>query len=179
MGDYDITSRKKRYRVIIGLILLTVLLAGFLIPERPVIPVMGADRNDWHPNTFWYEPWGTSGVHKGMDIFAPKDTHVLASTGMLRLYAGHIAKGGLVVLALGPGWKLHYFAHLSSIEDTGMFLSAGDVLGGVGDTGNAMGKQPHLHYAIVSLLPRPWLIDGSTQGYKKMFYLDPIEYLSD
>ena len=38
----------------------------------------------------------------------------------------------------------------------------GSPLGTVGDSGNARGKPPHLHYAILSLLPYPWRADGSS-----------------
>ncbi len=82
-------------------------------------------------------------------------------------------------MALGPKWRVHYFAHLDSIDkDAGILLSAGSEIGAVGDSGNAKGKQPHLHYSIVSLIPRPWAIDGSTQGYKKAFFVNPILYLA-
>jgi hypothetical protein len=50
-------------------------------------------------------------------------------------------------------------------------------LGAVGDTGNARGKPPHLHYAVVTMIPYPWRADDSTQGYRKAFYLDPFEVL--
>ncbi len=152
---------------------------GFLVPEPKVIPVAAATSNDWNPNTFWYEPWGSSGVHKGIDVFADRGADVLAPTHMLVVYRGAISKGGNIVVGLGPKWRLHYFAHLNSFdEQAGRFLSAGASLGEVGDTGNAKGKPAHLHYSIISLLPVPWRIDSSTQGFKKAFYLNPIEYLS-
>ena len=71
-----------RVRRITGysLIGLTLLLAlGLLLPEGRQVPVQGADSNDWHPQTFWYHPWGQSGVHKGVDIFAASGTPVLLS----------------------------------------------------------------------------------------------------
>lgn len=156
-----------------------ILVLGFLIPEDRVIPVVGASAHDWNKDTFWYEPWGSSGVHKGVDIFASNNTDVVATTNMIKLYSGDITKGGKVILALGPKWRLHYFAHLSGFNSrSGLFLHRGEQIGKVGSTGNAKGKQPHLHYSIVSLLPVLWKIDASTQGYKKAFYLDPTEYLS-
>ncbi|MCW8932467.1 MAG: M23 family metallopeptidase [Gammaproteobacteria bacterium] len=162
----------------IAVVSLVVIFIGFLLPEGRVIPVKGATSSDWNKDTFWYEPWGTSGVHKGVDIFAVDGTPVIATTNMLTLYKGELSKGGMVVIALGPKWRIHYFAHLSEInQNMALLLQKGEELGKVGDTGNAQGKQPHLHYSIVSLLPLPWLIDGSTQGYKKAFYLNPIEYL--
>ena len=171
------SSMKKRYKCLVVLFVLVLL--GFVFPEPRVVPVDGATSSDWHKDSFWYEPWGTSGVHKGVDIFARKGESVVAPTNLILLYKGSIAKGGKIIVALGPKWRLHYFAHLDSIKnDAGLFALAGSELGGVGDTGNAKGKQPHLHYSVVSLLPMPWRIDDSTQGVKKAFYLNPITYFS-
>lgn len=156
-----------------------IVLLGFVIPEPRQIPVQYATSADWHKDTFWYEPWGTSGVHKGVDIFAKEGTAVQATTHHIILFKGQLAKGGNVVLALGPKWRLHYYAHLASI-DTGaaMLLRQGTNIGTVGRTGNAQGKAAHLHYSLVSLLPYFWLADSSTQGYKKAFYLNPIAYFT-
>jgi peptidoglycan LD-endopeptidase LytH len=55
-------------------LLLLVLLAWLLAPEWPRIPVQGASSKDWHRQTFWFEPWGRSGVHKGIDIFGRRGT---------------------------------------------------------------------------------------------------------
>ncbi len=73
--------------------LLAVLALGYLVPERLVIPVAGATTSDWNDATFWYEPWGASGVHKGIDIFAPKGKDVLAATGGLVVFSGNNRRG--------------------------------------------------------------------------------------
>ncbi len=159
------------------LIPLLLLCLGFLIPEERRMPVAGATDSDWHPDSFWYEPWGVSGVHKGVDVFGQKGASVVAATHQWVLYRGQWSRGGKVVVALGPKWRLHYYAHLDSHVDAGRLVSAGTPIGTLGDSGNARGKQPHLHYTVVSLLPLPWKIDTSTQGYKKAFYLDPRPYL--
>jgi murein DD-endopeptidase MepM/ murein hydrolase activator NlpD len=159
-------------------LLLLVLLAWLFAPEWPRIPVQGASTQDWNRQTFWFEPWGRSGVHKGIDIFARRGTPVVAPTYGLVLFRGEIDMGGKVILMLGPKWRLHYFAHLDSLDVyPGQPLMPGKRLGALGDTGNALGKPPHLHYTIVTLVPYPWRIDGSTQGWKKMFYLDPDRIL--
>ena len=72
-------------RRVLLLVLLVPIVLGFLIPEPRLIPVEGATSSDWHADTFWYEPWGKSGVHKGIDIFARRGTNVIASTHMLVL----------------------------------------------------------------------------------------------
>jgi murein DD-endopeptidase MepM/ murein hydrolase activator NlpD len=94
------------------------------------------------------------------------------------LFAGNIEMGGNVVLILGPKWRLHYFAHLKTINISSLsYVSGGKVIGSVGSSGNAAGKQPHLHYSITTLFPYVWQIDNDHQGWKKMFYLNPITYL--
>lgn len=166
---------KKRYWFLI--VLFVFLSVPFIVPEPRVIPVVGATSSDWNAQSFWYEPWGVSGVHKGFDVFARKGASVVASTHMLILFKGEIKKGGRIVVGLGPKWRLHYFAHLEVIDsELGFFATANSSVGTVGDSGNAKGKQPHLHFSVLSLLPMPWRIDDSTQGYKKAFYLNPVVY---
>lgn len=163
---------RKRY------LLLALCLAWLLAPEWPQVPVQGASSKDWHPQSFWFEPWGRSGVHKGIDIFARTGTPVVAPSYGLVLLRGEIAMGGKVLVVLGPKWRLHYFAHLDSHGAwPGQPVLPGSQLGTVGDSGNARGKPPHLHYSIVSLLPYFWRADGSSQGWKKMFYLDPSQLI--
>ena len=69
---------------------------------------------------------------------------------------------------------MHYYAHLSKQHvAAGTLVRTGQLLGEVGTTGNALGKAPHLHYSVKSILPRPWLLRFDEQGYLRMFYLDP------
>lgn len=159
-------------------ILLILLIVGFLIPERPQFPVAGATASDWNHRSFWYEPWGASGVHKGIDIFASKHTALLSSTKGIILYTGEIQLGGKVIVVLGPKWRLHYYAHLESVSsDSFSLVNAGESIGTIGDSGNAAGKQPHVHYSVVTLLPYFWRVDLDAQGWKKMFYLNPHRQL--
>jgi murein DD-endopeptidase MepM/ murein hydrolase activator NlpD len=158
--------------------LMALIIIGLFIPENMIIPVKNATSNDWNHKTFWFEPWGSSVVHKGIDIFGEKGTPVLSSTKGVVVYTGTLIKGGNVVAVLGPKWRIHYYAHLDSISITiGTMLSSGKVIGTLGDTGNALGKQPHIHYSILSLIPIPWSFTTETQGWKKMFFLNPHEKL--
>lgn len=157
---------------------LVILLLGFAIPEKIINPVKGASMNDWNHHTFWFEPWGTSGVHKGIDIFGEKDTPVVASLNGIVVFSGQFKKGGNVIAILGPKWRIHYLAHLNRLSvDTGTFVSINQPIGTLGDTGNAVGKHPHVHYSILSLIPYPWLATIQSQGWKRMFYLNPHDKL--
>lgn len=169
---------KKRHWA--GLTCIAILSAGFMVPEPGTVPVMHATINDWHRDSFWYEPWGTSGVHKGIDIFASAGQPVVSTGFALVLYAGTLPKGGNIVVSLGPKWRLHYYVHLNTTEvGLGQRIKPGEKIGDVGNSGNAAGKPAHLHYSILSLMPYPWRIDGSPQGWKKAFYLNPDQYLRE
>ena len=153
--------------------MLLVIALGLAVPERAIVPVLGATARDWHPESFWYSPWGASGVHKGIDIFAPGGTPALAAVPGIVVWRGELGIGGKVVAILGPRWRLHYYAHLDGFTQAG-WVRRGDVVGQVGTTGNAAGKAPHLHYSVMSFLPLPWRITAEPQGWKKAFYLDPV-----
>ena len=162
------------------LLLLSVFLVGWIIPETVRVPVRGATASDWNPQSFWYYPWGRSGTHKGIDIFARLGTPVLAASDGLVLHTGWDSMGGNIVLVVGAKWRLHYYAHLQGINTTGFqWVKAGDAIGTVGDSGNAKGKPAHLHYAIRSVFPQWWLYDSKApQGWNKMFYINPHTFLT-
>jgi peptidoglycan LD-endopeptidase LytH len=88
--------------------------------------------------------------HEGIDIFAPKGTPVIATTRGVVTRVGMNRLGGQVVGVLGPGFEWHYYAHLDRFGSfrEGDLINAGDVLGYVGNTGNARGTRPHLHYGV-------------------------------
>ena len=159
-------------------ILTIILLIGFLIPQDLKMPVVGASKSDYNAKSFWFYPWRKSVTHKGVDIFAKEGVRVNSATKGLVIYKGNIKYGGNVVLVLGPKWRIHYYAHLKKLTATNFsFVNNKSQIGIVGVSGNAKGKQPHLHYSIATLVPYFWRIDSSHQGWKKMFYLDPINYM--
>lgn len=173
------TTRWRRWRRFV----LVIALGGLVlqtIPQSLQIPVAGASARDWHPKSFWFYPWGLSGVHRGIDIFAVRGRSVVAASPGLVLFSGEIERGGKVVLVLSRRLHLHYYAHLDTINTSALaWVAGGERLGTVGDSGNARGKPPHLHYSIVTLLPHPWRMDDAPRGWEKMFYLDPGAALAD
>lgn len=176
------TSKRRIKKILVGLLCLPliVILLGFIWPEAKMIPVKNALKGDWAANSFWFEPWGTSGVHKGIDIFARKGTDLLSTNDGIVIGTGNWKKGGKHIFILGPKWRVHYYAHLGSIDVKKYELvSAGQKIGTVGNSGNAKGKPAHLHYTIVTLYPRPWAITEETQGARKAYYLDPHIYLTE
>ena len=168
---------KKRNRLL--LLALAVLGMPFAVPERARVPVQGASSADWNKQSFWYEPWGASGVHKGIDIFAPSGRPIVAPVYGTVIFRGRLRLGGNVIAVLGPKWRIHYFAHLrESHVHVLEFVAKGDVVGTVGTSGNAAGKAPHLHYAILQLIPRVWQVTRQAQGWKRMFFVDPGAVIS-
>ena len=87
--------------------------------------------------------------HEGLDIFAARGTPALAVVdGMAR--TGTNALGGNVVWLRGRNFgESFYYAHLERFAFEGMAnVKAGDVLGYIGNTGNARTTAPHLHFGI-------------------------------
>ena len=161
------------------LVVVAIILIGLLIPQNLKMPVVDADSNSYNHNTFWHKGWGSSVVHKGVDIFAKKGTSINSSTVGIVLTIGEGGKSGKFVLVLGPKWRLHYYAHLDEIKTKRFaFVTQDTEIGTAGNTGNAINTPAHLHYSIVTLIPYPWRIDDSSHGMRKMFYMNPIDYLT-
>lgn len=88
--------------------------------------------------------------HLGTDVFAPFGTPVRAPVdGIARTANGGL--GGLTVKVVMADGTYFYLAHLSGLVEgfvDGMPVSTGDIVGYVGDSGNARGGAPHLHLGI-------------------------------
>ncbi|QIW16907.1 peptidase M23 [Pasteurellaceae bacterium RH1A] len=99
----------------------------------------------------WHAPRGGGRLHEGVDIFAKRGTPIQSTTRGVVMRIGESRLGGIFVTVLGEGLMWHYYAHLDSVaEDLHRFkiIPAGHIIGYVGDTGNAKGTPPHLHYGI-------------------------------
>jgi murein DD-endopeptidase MepM/ murein hydrolase activator NlpD len=85
--------------------------------------------------------------HEGIDIIAARDTPVVAVAGGVAR-ASRSELGGITVWLRGQG-RSYYYAHLARTAIRGSErVQAGETLGYVGNTGNAITTPPHLHFAI-------------------------------
>ena len=119
------------------------------------------------------------GGHKGTDIFAERGTAVVAVVDGLAYRADNPKGGKCVYLTGGDFGKMEsfYYAHLDWVDPvlpdltakrsggTPINVKAGQVIGHVGTTGNAVGTAPHLHFQMRKRLAA------------SMVLVNPYEYL--
>lgn len=91
--------------------------------------------------------------HEGIDIFAPLRTPVIAAEDGFVTRVNENNLGGKVVWmrAKDRNYTL-YYAHLDEqLVSSGQRVKKGDTLGLIGNTGNAKGGSPHLHFGIYTV----------------------------
>ncbi len=148
--------------------------AGFQ-PYPMLFPVVG----DYsYVDTFGAPRDGGRRKHKGTDIFAEKGTPVVAvAAGTVAKVAEGTTAGRYIVIDHDDGWR-SYYIHLNNdtpgtddglgwvpVEGIapGARVEAGTLLNWVGDSGNAEGTPPHIHFELhapggVVLNPYPYLL---------------------
>ncbi len=106
-----------------------------------VCPVPGSTfRNDWG------NPRSGGRRHAGTDMFAAMGANILAPvSGTVKRHESGLA--GLSFYLAGNDGVQYFGAHLSALVKTGP-VRAGEVIAQVGDSGNARGGSPHLHFEI-------------------------------
>ena len=111
-------------------------------------------------------PRAVTGWHHGNDLFADTGTPLLAVTdGTLGRVGVNTLGGNRLWLTDGAGNQF-YYAHMSGYAPgavNGARVRAGEVIGFVGNTGQAITTPPHLHFEIHpgggdSVNPYPYLI---------------------
>ncbi len=111
-------------------------------------PVKGQDTRSFGGG--FGAPRGGGRVHRGVDIFAKRHTEVLAPAKARVRFVGENDLGGNVVWLYDTERSLHYyFAHLQTQNvEAGAEVEPGQVIGTVGNSGNASRTPPHLHFGI-------------------------------
>jgi murein DD-endopeptidase MepM/ murein hydrolase activator NlpD len=106
-------------------------------------------------------------VHHATDISCARGTPVVSTTdgrvltettyrGERRAGAGQSERGGNYAYIRDAAGNTHYYSHMDSLRvRPGQEIKAGQQIGTCGDTGNARGGCPHLHYGIRDSRGRP------------------------
>ena len=108
---------------------------GYFIWPTPSNFLSGNDYSDYHP---------------GIDIAGSIGNAIYASASGVVVYAGwnYYGYGYMIVIDHGEGWQTLY-AHMSQVGVVcGQAVFQGNVIGGVGSSGNSTG--PHLHFEMQS-----------------------------
>lgn len=100
------------------------------------------------PASFHLPRDGGRRLHQGVDILAPRGTPVRSVSAGVVVRIEQQKHGGKVVFVAGGGALLFFYAHLNDFAPglhAGKLVSPGELLGTVGDSGNAKGVT-HLHF---------------------------------
>ena len=115
--------------------------------RMPVVGIRGHDLSD-----SWHDPRdGGARLHTGIDIFAPKGTEIVAVADGIVSYIGDQPKGGHCLWLTTENGSSFYYAHLDRWAAglyEGMEVQSGDLLGFVGNTGNAKYTPSPLHFGV-------------------------------
>lgn len=114
-------------------------------------------------------------LHEGTDVFAAFGTPIVSSEAGKVIQKGTAGAGGISVWLRGDSGMAYYYAHLQSWANglqVGQRVEKGHVIGFVGDTGNAEGGSPHLHFELhpgggpgtAARDPKPFLDDALRQA---------------
>jgi hypothetical protein len=164
------------------------------LPPKPkkktiVFPVLGTNEfsND-------YGAPRAQGPHEGIDILAPRHAYALAAeAGRVRFYTGS-GRAGCMLYLDGRSGTTYYYIHLNNDLGagndnrggckpgvtfpkglkSGQRVKAGQQVGFVGDSGDANGIHPHLHFEVHphgghSTNPYPYLLAA-----RRMLFYAPM-----
>lgn len=121
------------------------------IQAQPTLAFPIPGKSSRHIASIWGDPRDAGARnHEGIDIFAPRGTPVIASANGMVSRVDETPRGGKVIwLSDRDRGQNLYYAHLDQqLVSAGQRVSVGDTLGLVGNTGNARGTGPHLHFGI-------------------------------
>lgn len=161
------------------------LVIPLFVPQTVYNPVEGCGSESYNHKTFWW-PWGDH-HHRGVDIFAKTGTPIHSAVyGVVVAAKESLGAGGNCLLIASTQGRFYYYAHMSKINThVGAFVGPNDVIGFVGDTGNAKGKAPHCHFSIPSVIPQfNHLPDNGeslfdNDNLQKIFFVNPVDVIDN
>lgn len=134
-------------------------------------------KENWKSSGNWYTGAGPNHPdgHQGIDMRASRGTRVYpAAEGKVSGIGTNTSKGGNTVSIDHNDGKTTYYAHLDTVEaHLGQQVDRDTVIGTVGNTGNARGTHPHLHFGIRETSSR-----GSWQDPAQFFSVPAYSPLS-
>jgi murein DD-endopeptidase MepM/ murein hydrolase activator NlpD len=122
----------------------------------------------WHDDWLEYRRGPPPHLHHGLDLFADFGTPIRSPDDGVVTGMGDAASdplGGTHAYVRGADGTEYYFAHMMAFAEglsVGQSVKLGQVIGFVGNTGNAQGGTPHLHFEIHRpgpIPPKP-IVDG-------------------
>lgn len=125
------------------------------------------------------DPRSDGRTHEGLDIMAVSGTPIVSPTDAVVMKTGSGDSSGNFVYTANPGGETFAYMHLDAIADIseGDVLAPGDLIGYVGNTGNASGGAAHLHFEVrenrTPADPLPRITKEFTLS-QKMDFLDTI-----
>lgn len=167
---------------------------GAGVPRQIIFPVVGA--------TAFRDDFGAArgqGGHQGNDLLAARHTPVVATEAGKVEFWTTSASAGCMLYLYGSSGATYLYIHLNDdlgpgndnrgrcvpgvayapgLRD-GQSVQAGALLGFVGDSGDAEGRHPHLHFEVhpgggSAVSPYPWL-----QRATHLLYPGPVESTAD
>ena len=117
--------------------------------ENFSIPVLFGVTGRMITSDFGDSRGGGTREHEGQDILAPKGAPIVSPTEAVVVRTGTGSSSGKYVTTANPGGESFVYMHLSEIlVKAGEELDEGNLIGYVGNTGNASGGLPHLHLEV-------------------------------
>ena len=105
--------------------------------------------------------YGVADFHRGLDIPADAGTPIMACNGGTVVRSEyHYSWGNYVLIDHGNGQSTLYAHMTATAVSAGATVSQGDVIGYVGQTGNAYGNHLHLEYWINGNITDPYAMFG-------------------
>ena len=127
--------------------------------------------NDWHA----YRCCPFPHLHQGLDLFAPRGTPVVAAADGFVSQKVNGPISGLAIEITDAGKTEYFYAHLSAFGpgiSLGTQVHVGQIVGYIGNTGNASRTIPHLHFEVqpngIPVPPMPfvdrWLVQSEQRA---------------
>ena len=117
--------------------------------------------NDWHA----YRPCPYPHVHEGVDLIAPRGTPIVAvADAIVTQVIRDPEMSGLGIEISDASGTQYFYAHMERFAPglrVGLRVRIGQVIGFVGNTGDAAGGPTHLHFEVqpqgVPVPPKPYV----------------------